>query len=118
MFISFLDAVGNLSIWPDVTIRGDNPIHRVSLHDSLFLGPLTLRELDLVNLLQEQGSVVILIEDLDDDPDGGGFGRNTVVSNSDLRKNNRTRALHQEGYYLKGSSAGNKTATITVFFAL
>lgn len=91
MFVSLLDTVGNLSIGPHVTIGCNNSIHRISLHGSLSLRPLTLRELDLVDLLKEQGSVVILIEDLDDDPDGGGFRRNAVVSNGDLKR--------QNGYY-------------------
>lgn len=86
MFVSLFDTVRNLSIGPHVSIRCDNPIHRISLGGSLSLGPLTLRELDFVDLLKEQGSVVILIEDLDDDPDGGGFRRNAVVSNGDLKR--------------------------------
>lgn len=85
VFVSLLDAVGDLSVGPVVTVGCNHPVHRVSFEGSLFLRPLALRELDLVDLLQEQRPVVILIEHLDDDAYGGGLGRNAVVGNGDLR---------------------------------
>ena len=95
MLVSLLDAIGDLSIWPLVAVGCNYPIDWVSLHGSLFLGPLPLRELDLIDLFQEQWPVVILIKDLDDDADSGGFRRNTLVSNGDLRKIGRKKVFRQ-----------------------
>lgn len=89
MFVSFLDAVGDFSVWALVTVWCNHPIHRLSLRGSLSLGPLTLGQTDLIDLLQEQRPVVILVEDLDDDPDAGGFGRNTMVGDGYLRRDNK-----------------------------
>ena len=84
MFVSFLDAVGDLGVRPLVAVRGDDPIHRVPLGVPLPLRPLALRKLDLVDLLQEQRPVVVLVKDADDDADGGGLSGNAVVGDGDL----------------------------------
>lgn len=86
VFISLLDAVRDLGIWSLVAVWSDDPIHRVSLRGSLFLWSLPLRQLDLIDLLQEQRPVVVLVEDSDDDADSGRFGGNAVVSDRDLRR--------------------------------
>lgn len=89
MFVSFLNAVGNFGVGPDVPIRRDHPIHGVSLCGSLSLGSLALWQSDLVDLLQEERPVVVVVQDLDDDADGGGFGRNAVVGDGYLRRHDK-----------------------------
>lgn len=85
IFVALLDAVGDLGVGPLVAIRGDHPVHWVPLGGSFSLWSLTLWQLDLVDLLQEQRPVVVLVEHLDDDSNGGGFGRDAMVGHSDLR---------------------------------
>lgn len=86
VFVSLLDAVGDLGVGPVVAVGRDHPVHRVSPGGSFLLRPFALRKLDLVDLLQEQRPVVVLIEHLDDDAHGGGLGGNAVVGDRDLRR--------------------------------
>lgn len=86
MFISLLNAVWDLSIRAVITVRCNHPIHRVPLHGSLILRPLPFGELDLVDFLKEQWPVVILVKDLDNDANGGGFDGNAVVGDGYLKK--------------------------------
>lgn len=85
VLVALLDAVGDLGVGPLVAIRGDHPVHRVPPGGSFSLRPLPLRQLDLVDLLQEQRPVVVLVEHLDDDSHGGGLGRDAVVGHGNLR---------------------------------
>lgn len=98
-FISILDAVRDLGVRSLIPVWCYDPIHRVSLHGSLFLRPLSLRELDLIDLFQKHRPIVILVQDSDDDADSGGSGRNAVVTDCDLRrkdKNFRTRSTYKQ----------------------
>ncbi len=88
IFISLFNAVRDFGIRSLVTVWCNDPIHRVSLCSSLFLWPLPLRELDLIDLLQEQRPVVVLVEDLNNNADSGRLGRNSMVSDRDLRRKN------------------------------
>lgn len=89
LLIPLLDAVGDFSIRSIIAVGSDDPIHWVSLRGPLLLRLFPLWELDLVDLLQKQRPVVIVVEDLDDDADGGGFSGNAVVGDGDLSRKNK-----------------------------
>lgn len=84
MLVPFLDAVGQLGIGPFVLIGSYDAVQGFSPGISLPVRFLSLREPDLVELLQELGLVVIFIKDFHDDPCSGGPGGRAIVCNSDL----------------------------------
>lgn len=103
LLVSLFYAVRDFSIRSIITVWCNDPIHRVSPRGSLFLWLLPHRELNLVDLLQEQRPVVVLIEDLDNHTDSGGFRGNAVISNGDLcikNKDFRQRRIQTEALEL------------------
>lgn len=61
LLVSALDAVGDLSVGAVVTIGSDDSIHWLSPHRAFLLRLLPLRQLDFVDLLHENGPVVVLV---------------------------------------------------------
>lgn len=84
MFVPLFNAVRDFSIRSVITIRRNDPINWISFIGPLFFWFVPLWKLDLVDFLQKQWPVVVFIQNFDDDTDGGGFGRNTMVSDGDL----------------------------------
>lgn len=104
MFIPLFNAVRDFSIRSVITIRRNDPINWVSFIGPLFFWFVPLWKLDLVDFLQKQRPVVVFIQNFDDDTDGGGFSRNTMVSDGDL--NNEWKK--KKSSYYQMFSANNK----------
>lgn len=74
VFVSVHDAVGELCIRAVVSIVGEDTVD-----SSASLSPPTLGQTRLIELLWENGFVIVYIQDLNHHPDGGVTGQGSSI---------------------------------------